>query len=119
MKLTCSLFLLLFSLTSNAQEDINLLDYSNSERLSETSEEEQVSYSEVKIYPNPAYGSIVNISTRYQDIKEIVIYDVFGEVVLRDKITSSSLNISKLARGVYVLQVTEKNKTLTRKLVVK
>ncbi len=72
-----------------------------------------------KMYPNPAYGDEVYVTTASNGTKEIKIYDVFGEVVLTDRITTNTLNISRLVPGVYVLQVTEKEKTMTRKLVVK
>jgi len=62
---------------------------------------------------------MVYITTAMNGIKDIVIYDVFGEIVLRDRISSKSLSISRLVAGVYVLQVTENNETMTRKLVVK
>lgn len=72
-----------------------------------------------KLYPNPATNNVVFITTAKNGLKDIVVYDVFGEIVLTDKIISKSLNISRLVAGVYVLQVTENNDTMTRKLVVK
>lgn len=72
-----------------------------------------------KMYPNPAYGNEVYITTETNGVKSIKIFDVFGEVVLTDKISTNTLNISRLVPGVYVLQVTEKERTMTRKLVIK
>ena len=72
-----------------------------------------------KLYPNPAYQEVVHITTKHNGIKDVVIYDVFGTIVLQDRITNTLLNISKLAPGVYVLQITENRVTMTRKLVVK
>ncbi len=72
-----------------------------------------------KLYPNPAYSDVVYISSEFNDTKIITVYDVLGEVVLTDRISTNTLNISRLVPGVYVLQVTEKQKTITRKLVVK
>lgn len=72
-----------------------------------------------KMYPNPAYGEEVYITTETNGLKKITIFDVFGEVVLKDKISTNRLNISRLVPGVYVLQVSEQEKTMTRKLVVK
>ncbi|BFP41621.1 hypothetical protein FGF1_24660 [Flavobacteriaceae bacterium GF1] len=72
-----------------------------------------------KMYPNPAYGEEIYITTANNGTKEIQVFDVFGEVVLTDKITTNTLNISRLVPGVYVLQVTEQKRTMTRKLVVK
>lgn len=75
--------------------------------------------SSFKLYPNPATNDVVNITTAKNGIKDIIIYDVFGEIVLTDRISSKSLYISRLVAGVYVLQVKEDNETMTRKLVVK
>ena len=72
-----------------------------------------------KLYPNPAFNDVVYITTDNNAHKEVIVYDVFGEVVLKDRILNTSLNISRLVPGVYVLQVSENNKTITRKLVVK
>ncbi len=72
-----------------------------------------------KMYPNPAYGDEVYVITATNGSKQIKIYDVFGEIVLTDRISTNTLNISRLVPGVYVLQVTEQDKTMTRKLVVK
>ncbi len=77
------------------------------------------SKSTFQLYPNPAVTGMVNIITATKGKKDIVIYDVFGEVVLRERISAKSLNISKLVAGVYVIQLTENKKTMTRKLVVK
>lgn len=72
-----------------------------------------------KLYPNPAFDDVVYITTKLNDTKDIVVYDVFGAVVLKDRIANNSLNISRLIPGVYVLQITENKQTMTRKLVVK
>ncbi|WP_281541456.1 T9SS type A sorting domain-containing protein [Maribacter aestuarii] len=72
-----------------------------------------------KLYPNPATADMVYVTTDKNDTKEIRVYDVFGELVLSDRISSKLLNISRLSPGVYVVQVTENSKSINRKLVVK
>lgn len=72
-----------------------------------------------KLYPNPAFGDVVQVITKDNDVKLITVYDVFGEVVLKDQISTSNFNISRLVPGVYVLQISEREKTITRKLVIK
>jgi len=81
-----------------------------------TTEQSQKSF---KLYPNPAFNDEVHITTKNNTMKDIVVYDVFGEVMLRDRIKNNTLNISRLVPGVYVLQVTEEKTTMNRKLVVK
>lgn len=74
----------------------------------------------LKIYPNPAPDDFVYITTDTNTTKGVVIYDVFGKAVLTDRVgTSSPLNITRLVPGVYMIQVTEGQKTSSRKLVVK
>ncbi len=99
--------LLLFALSSYAQEASN------------TNDPFTVKKSTFQLYPNPAVNDMVYITTATNGKKEIAVYDVFGEVVLTDRIASKTLNISRLVAGVYVLQVTENGDTMTRKLVVK
>ncbi|MEM8846729.1 MAG: T9SS type A sorting domain-containing protein [Bacteroidota bacterium] len=72
-----------------------------------------------KMYPNPAYGDEIYITTSSNGTKNVKIFDVFGDVVLTDRISTNTLNISRLLPGVYVLQVTIQEKTMTRKLVIK
>ncbi len=88
----------------------NEIDSRDSDPLQETS---------FKLYPNPATEDVVYIKSAANMPKDITIYDVFGEVVLQDYISTKALNISSLEAGVYILKVSENNKIITRKLVVK
>ena len=72
-----------------------------------------------KLYPNPVLADVVYVTTEKNNIKEVRIYDVFGELVHTDRLTTKAMDISRLAPGVYVVQVTENEKSITRKLVVK
>lgn len=74
---------------------------------------------EFKIYPNPTFNDVVYITTKDNASKDILVYDLFGEIVLKERTTYKELNISKLDAGVYVIQVTENLKTTSRKLIVK
>lgn len=107
MKKAYFIIFLMFALAVSAQE------------MQEDSSAEQTETSDFKLYPNPASGDVVHIITKTNQGKEITVFDVFGKAVLRDRILTGTLNISRLDPGVYVLQVRESNKTMTRKLVVK
>jgi hypothetical protein len=71
------------------------------------------------MYPNPVTTGKVYISTAINAPKEILIYDVFGTLLLKTTILGKELNLSDLDAGVYVLRVFEKDKMSTRKLIVK
>ncbi len=72
-----------------------------------------------KLYPNPATSDVVYITTDHNAYKVVNVYDVFGELVLTDRIASKILDISRLSPGVYMVQVSENDRTINRKLVVK
>jgi len=107
MKKIYFVLLMVFSIALSAQEPVDFNNPRNEE------------ISGFKLYPNPAFDDVVYITTAKNARKEVAVYDVFGEIVLTDRILNTSLNISRLVPGVYVLQVTEDSKTITRKLVVK
>lgn len=105
-KIYLVLLLVLFSFGISAQEN------------TDTSVVTPTDIPEFKLYPNPSSDNVVYITTKDNLYKEITVYDVFGKVVLVDRITHNTLNISRLVPGVYVMQITENKKTMTRKLVV-
>ncbi len=72
-----------------------------------------------KLFPNPVSNNTVYITTKDNAKKDIVVYNIFGEIVLKQKLLNKQLDITKLVSGMYLMQVTENNKTITRKLVVK
>lgn len=71
------------------------------------------------VYPNPTTGDRIYITTKYNNDKEITIYDVLGKKVLQTVLSSKELNISSLTSGVYIIQVKENDIIATRKLIIK
>lgn len=72
-----------------------------------------------KLYPNPVTQGKVNIVTKADAPKKVLIYDVLGTQVLETTILGSELDLSELDAGVYVLRVIEKDNVATRKLIIK
>ena len=71
----------------------------------------------LNVFPNPA-TDIVTISSFSLDTKKVQLFDMVGKKVL-DVETTSTINVSELNKGMYVMKITEAGKTATRKLVVK
>ncbi|APQ17001.1 T9SS type A sorting domain-containing protein [Maribacter hydrothermalis] len=107
MKKIYFILLMVFSIGLYAQDTIDVNNLQNDEITG------------FKLYPNPAMADVVYVTTEQNSQKEVRIYDVFGELVLTDRLTTKALNISRLSPGVYVVQVTENDKSITRKLIVK
>lgn len=64
-------------------------------------------YQRVSIYPNPVKTSI-NIKGDLQNTK-IIINDISGKQVLKQTITDQQIDLSKLSKGIYILQITNNN----------
>ncbi|NKI31593.1 T9SS type A sorting domain-containing protein [Croceivirga thetidis] len=73
----------------------------------------------LRLYPNPTTTDKIFISTSQNAPKKIVIFDVLGTKVMETTIIGKELNLSNLVKGVYILQVIEKDKMATRKLILK
>ncbi|APG60462.1 T9SS type A sorting domain-containing protein [Christiangramia salexigens] len=73
----------------------------------------------LSIYPNPATGGKVYISsTRNQD-KIIEVYNVLGKSVYKTRIRGREMDVSTLTPGIYILKIQEGKAKATRKLVIK
>lgn len=71
----------------------------------------------LKMYPNPA-KNVLNIASDSFASKNIEIYTMLGKKVLASEVVNGSVNISALAKGIYVVKIKEEDKTATRELVV-
>ncbi|MFD1614888.1 endonuclease [Gelatiniphilus marinus] len=73
--------------------------------------------SSVKIYPNPLKNDYLNIKTKTS--LSIEIYNVLGKRVLTNKVDAhnKTINVSSLAKGVYLVKLSSKNGSTTKKLV--
>ena len=71
------------------------------------------------IYPNPASGQKVYVTTKENKAKIIEVYNVLGKNVLSANLTGNELNISSLDPGVYIMKIQEGKSSATRKLVVR
>ncbi len=73
--------------------------------------------SEIKLFPNPVKGNIINISTT-KDLT-VEIFDVLGKKLLTSKIDSNTnqITISSLKKGVYLVRLNSDNGNTTRKLI--
>jgi adenylate kinase family enzyme len=102
------LLITFFTLGANAQ------DVKQQSKMQESSAIEGLS-----LYPNPVSNGKVYITSKNDDEKDIIIFDVLGKKVIQTKINSRELNISNLSSGVYIIKINEGDTSATRKLIVK
>lgn len=70
------------------------------------------------LYPNPVRNGAIQIMTQNNLEKSIQIFDVLGKEVFTKTMTNSTLDITTLRSGVYIIKVVEADRFETRKLVV-
>lgn len=76
------------------------------------------SISGLTMYPNPLKGNTLFITSTVNAEMNVKIYNVLGKEVLSTKVNNTSVDVSNLASGVYMVKITEEGKTATRKLVI-
>jgi len=73
---------------------------------------------QVKIHPNPT-KNLVNISLTQNIETRVEIYDILGKRVMSKKIKKSTpINVSELKSGLYLIQLTQKDKSETKRLII-
>lgn len=75
----------------------------------------------VQIYPNPVTGGKIFITADNNSTKTIELYDMLGKRIFSTDMNSyqKEINVSSLKAGVYILKLTEKNNSITRKIIIK
>jgi endonuclease I len=73
--------------------------------------------SEIKLYPNPTSGDVLNIDAN-QNLS-ITIFDLLGKKLIIDSVSSSKkqVDISKLKSGAYFIKLSSEDGTATRKFI--
>lgn len=77
------------------------------------------SISGLTMYPNPLSGNTLFITSTANAEMNVKIYNVLGKEVLSTKVNNTTVDVSNLASGVYMVKITEEGNTATRKLVIK
>jgi hypothetical protein len=88
--------------------------------------EEPEAFTQLDIFPNPASG-ILNINFRLEDSQsvELQLVNITGESVYSETLTnvageiSNSIDISKFAKGIYILNLTSARGHVNKKVIIK
>ncbi len=71
----------------------------------------------VDIFPNPAKSNKLYITSKSGRTKMISAYNVLGERVMFEVLTTKELDISSLPVGVYILRIKVGKETFSKKLI--
>lgn len=74
---------------------------------------------EISVYPNPA-TDIININSSLNSFNSVSVVDLNGRVVKSmnfNTVTEAQINISDLANGVYIMNITSENGAFSKKII--
>ena len=77
----------------------------------------QFADSEIKLVSNPVKDVLRFIANDFVEIKAIAISDVSGRIVLKADTNESSLNVSHLKSGLFLVSITTEKGVVTKKFV--
>lgn len=72
----------------------------------------------LKMYPNPVKEGNLHIETALNGDINVAIFDLVGKEVVNTKVVNNTINVANLTSGIYVVKITEEDKTSTQKLVI-
>jgi hypothetical protein len=94
----------------NLAASLALNAFATSESLTDNS------VSEIKIYPNPVKGNLLNVST-FTDNLEYKIYNTLGQIVAQGKLTTNNINVSQLEAAVYLVEFSNENTKVVKRFI--
>jgi endonuclease I len=86
----------------------------NASEIKETT----LSRNDFNIYPNPSKG---NFNINFSDSNEIYsveIYSLIGQKVFEKENTNSTVSVSNLQKGIYLIKVAKGNESITKKMII-
>ena len=89
----------------------------NGTDLTDASEAEAAN---IRIYPNPADTEVFLDNLPELKKPKVWIYTTSGQLVMKEKLNGNSIDVSRLAAGIYALKITAKKRfAFTEKIIVK
>ena len=71
------------------------------------------------LFPNPVTKDFVNIISKFEGDKSIVVFDVLGKQIINTTIAHNKLDVSMLNSGVYIVKIKQGTESVTKKLVIR
>ena len=72
----------------------------------------------LKVYPNPVSNGVLHIESNLNAERTVSLFDVLGKEVIKTTTSNTTINIANLNSGIYIVKITEGEKTAIKKLIV-
>lgn len=73
---------------------------------------------EITIFPNPNSGSFTISTTSGEDIQQVEIINLLGQVIYQESFQNSTINIPNGAKGTFFVRITTLTNTVVKKIIV-
>ena len=74
---------------------------------------------DMKFYPNPVNENVVSIIPEVGELKKIKVFSITGRKVMDTSIHGSTVDVSSITSGIYMIKVTINGRSKVSKLVVR
>lgn len=74
--------------------------------------------SEINLFPNPTIDKLSILTSCVVQIKHVVIYNLNGQKIIAGMTTESTIDVSKLESGMYIVQLELDNEIVRKKIIV-
>ncbi len=81
-----------------------------------TAEQVTISDFDIKIYPNPVKGNLLNVST-FVDNLDYKIYNTLGQIVVKGQLRTNNINVSELEAALYIVEFSNENTKITKRFI--
>lgn len=71
-----------------------------------------------EVYPNPSNNHSVNVILKNENQADITLYNIGGQLIYHQKMTTNKQSISNLPKGFYMLKITTNKQTSVKKVIV-
>ena len=88
----------------------------NFETVFQTAKFQNSTLSNINVYPNPIKNTIYINNTNFKKLN-IDVFDMFGKKIISKYIYKSKVDVSELNSGIYLLKISDNNKSTTFKIL--
>jgi len=78
----------------------------------------EIDEASISLYPNPNNGNFVISIANDQKFSMLRIFDTIGKKQIENAITDNQLFLGELSKGIYLVEITSAQKTITKRLVI-
>ncbi len=104
---------------NDLQDDINIANLSF---INSTFSNEDFNFKALRLFPNPVKDMAVIKHARHQDINTVELFDIQGKAIdieYHHNTDGLKLNLSPLAKGIYLIKISVDGRSFTQKIVKK